>query len=125
MHQRTKILIIDDDEGVRDTLAENLEVSGYEVIQAIDGAQGLLMIDPEDLPQIVITDIIMPRQEGLETIIAIRKLYPSIKIIAMSGGGRAKAMDFLGLAQRLGAEIIMAKPVDIDGLERVIKSLIG
>jgi len=121
----TKILVIDDDHAVRRTICDNLAESGYEVLEASDGDMGLSMIDPAKLPAIVITDIIMPQKEGLETIIEIRKNFPQIKLIAISGGGRTRSTDFLTLAKRLGADAILPKPVDMDQLEKTIKSLAG
>jgi DNA-binding response OmpR family regulator len=125
MTDTMKILVIDDEEGVRDTICENLEVCGFEVIEAMDGEQGVQLIDPQDPPRVLITDIIMPRQEGLETIIKIRKSFPTVKVIAISGGGRTKTMDFLELAKKLGADAVLAKPLDIDELETTVRRLIG
>lgn len=121
----TRILVIDDDHAVRRTICENLLDCGYEVQEAADGGQGLELLDPEKLPAIVITDIIMPQKEGLETIIEIRKNFPQIKLVAISGGGRTRSTDFLTLAKRLGADAILPKPVDLDHLEKTIKSLAG
>jgi two-component system, chemotaxis family, chemotaxis protein CheY len=121
--QKRTILVIDDEEAVRDTICENLGACGFDVVEAIDGEQALQLIDPGNLPRVVITDMIMPRQEGLETIIRIRKLYPTIKLIAISGGGSSKAMDFLDLAKRLGADTILSKPLDFHELERTVKRL--
>ncbi|MBU0800344.1 MAG: response regulator [Alphaproteobacteria bacterium] len=120
-----KILVIDDEKNVRSTICENLELCGYEVMQATDGENGLEIIDAEDPPQLVITDIIMPRKEGLETIMQLRKIYPAMKVIAISGGGRTRTMDFLALAEKLGANAVLPKPIDLDELERTVKSLSG
>lgn len=125
MKERAKILVIDDEEGVRDTICENLGSCGFDVSEAVDGEQGMQLIDPDDPPEIVITDIIMPKQEGLETIIRIRKDHPSVKLIAISGGGRSKAMDFLDLAERLGADAVLPKPINVDELERIVLRLAG
>lgn len=121
----TKILVIDDDHAVRRTICENLRESGYDILEAADGDQGLSMIDPAQMPAIVITDIIMPKKEGLETIMEIRKNFPQIKLIAISGGGRTRSTDFLALAKRLGSDAILPKPIDMDQLEKTIKSLVG
>ncbi|MCH8237326.1 MAG: response regulator [Proteobacteria bacterium] len=69
--------------------------------------------DPFDL---VITDIIMPEKEGVETIVELKQLHPSLKIIAISGGGRTRNMDFLKLAKQFGADSILAKPFSEDEL---------
>lgn len=125
MGKKLRILVIDDEEAVRETICENLELCGYDVFEAIDGEQGIQLIDAGAPPDVVVTDIIMPRKEGLETIIEIRKRYPGVKLIAMSGGGRTKTMDFLELAERLGANAILPKPIDLDELERIVKELAG
>jgi YesN/AraC family two-component response regulator len=67
----------------------------------------------------------MPRKEGLETIAAIRKKFPAMKLVAISGGGRTKTMDFLELATKLGADAVLPKPIDIDELEKTLRSLVG
>lgn len=120
-----RILVIDDDNAVRKTICENLKECGYDVLEAVDGEQGLLFLETGNLPAIVITDIIMPRKEGLETIIEIRKKYPAIKLVAISGGGRTRSADFLQLAERLGSNAILPKPIDMDELERTITTLIA
>lgn len=125
MNEKVRILVIDDEEGIRDTICENLNSCGFDVSEAVDGEQGMQLIDPDDPPEIVITDIIMPKQEGLETIIRIRKDHPSVKLIAISGGGRSKAMDFLQLAERLGADAVLPKPLNVDELERIVRKLAG
>lgn len=119
------ILVIDDDHAVRRTICENLEENGYDVTEAADGEEGLLLIESGKQPAVVVIDIIMPRKEGLETIIEIRKKFPGIKLIAISGGGRTKSTDFLQLAKRLGSDAIIPKPLDMDELERTIKALIN
>jgi len=122
---KTRILIIDDDHAVRSTISENLIECGYDVMEAADGEQGLVFMESAKAPTIVITDIIMPRKEGLETIIEIRRRFPDTKLIAISGGGRTRSTDFLELAKRLGSDAILPKPLDMDELEKTIKSLVG
>ena len=77
---------------------------------------------PADL---LVTDIIMPRQEGLETIMELRRDFPDLKIIAISGGGRGKAADYLEIAGRMGADMTIEKPIDPDALLRAIEGMIG
>lgn len=120
---KLRILVVDDEESVRETLCENLAECGFEVISATDGEAALRRMETGTLPDIIITDIIMPRREGLETIIEIRKKHPQIKIIAISGGGRSKTGDFLELAKKFGAHAVLAKPVDLDELENTIRKL--
>jgi DNA-binding response OmpR family regulator len=106
-----KILVIDDDHLVRYALSKILSSYGYEVVTASDGKRGMIVLRDEH-PDAVITDIIMPEQEGIDTIIQIRRERPGIKIIAISGGGRIRNIDFLEMAQSLGADEVIAKPFE-------------
>lgn len=124
MSGRIRILVIDDEEAVRETIRENLEDCGFHVAEATDGEQGIQLISLGDPPDIVITDIIMPKKEGLETIMEIRRKFPGIKLVAISGGGRTKTMDFLEIAEKLGADAILPKPLDLDELEKTVRRLV-
>jgi CheY-like chemotaxis protein len=110
-----KILIIDDNEMVRSTIARLLELAGYETVTASNGSEGLVRMR-EDGPDLIITDIIMPVKEGIETIREILIERPSAKIIAISGGGRHANMDFLGAARTLGAIDVIEKPFEPEDL---------
>lgn len=106
-----KILVIDDDYFVRYTLARILRANGYEVVTAADGELGMNVFR-STAPDLVITDIIMPNQEGIETIRLMRRERPDSKIIAISGGARIGNLDVLELAQKLGADEVIHKPFD-------------
>lgn len=106
--EKKKILIIDDEEGIRQMMRLALEKAGYEVLDAPDGRDGL-KIYRQSLPDLVITDIFMPGMEGLETIMALRRENRNIKIIAISGGG-TNGFDYLPTAIKLGALRAVAKP---------------
>jgi YesN/AraC family two-component response regulator len=106
--EKKKILIIDDEEGIRHMMRLVLEKTGYEVLDAPDGREGLA-IYRGTLPALVITDIFMPEMEGLETIMALRREHPDAKIIAMSGGGTS-GYDYLPAALKLGCSRTLAKP---------------
>ncbi len=110
-----KILVIDDDHLVRYAVSKILLSYGYEVATASDGKSGMAVLRAEQ-PDAVITDIIMPEQEGIDTIIQIRRERPATKIIAMSGGGRIRNFDFLEMARALGADDVIAKPFEADAL---------
>ena len=97
----SKILIIDDEAPIRSMLKDILEDEGYEVVEAENGEVGISQYrnDPTD---VVITDIVMPDKEGIATIRELKKEFPDIKIIAMSGGGRGGADDYLLMAEAFG-----------------------
>ena len=103
-----RVLVTDDEAGVRDFLRVVLEGGGYEVIEAANGRQAIHHVRAGRVDLLII-DLVMPEQEGIETIVALRKDLPGIRIIAISGafGGR-----FLNLARLLGVEVVLTKPVD-------------
>lgn len=107
------ILLIDDNEDFRQTLTELLERAGYDVVEAADGRKGieLFRAKPTDL---VVTDIIMPEQDGLEVITVLRSDYPDVKIITISGGGRLCTDPelFLDASTSMGALHSFTKPLD-------------
>ncbi|HER08854.1 MAG TPA: response regulator [Bacteroides sp.] len=105
----SKILIIDDEPYILMMLKKMLEKAGYETDLASNGKEGMDLFkkDPSDL---VITDIIMPEKEGLETIREMKRIHPHLKIIAMSGGGKISAENYLETASIFGATRIIEKP---------------
>jgi two-component system chemotaxis response regulator CheY len=117
----SKILVIDDDTVVRQSLTVILEDAGHEVVSAEDGKRGMAAFRSEH-PDLVITDIIMPEQEGIQTITEIRGVKPDAKIIAISGGGRIGNTDFLKIARIFGAMDVIPKPFDPDELLSHVKA---
>jgi len=119
-----RILIIDDDDQVRTVLRRTLEAAGHEVDEAGNGVEGISKYErnPADL---IITDIYMPEKEGLETIIELKRDHPDVRIIAISGGSRDMDLDFLPVAEKLGAEKTLSKPIDRTTLLSVVKELVG
>ncbi len=115
-----KILVLDDDDAVRGVLQQTLSDAGYQVVSAPDGREGLRMVakDPFDL---VLTDLIMPDQEGIETIRQLHRDYPAIRIVAMSG---ACESIYLKTAEHLGAHVTLRKPIDSENLLRTIRELL-
>ncbi len=107
---KTRILIIDDNDLVRATLARSLAAAEYEVIEAADGDEGLRKYQDGGI-DLVITDILMPEKEGLETIQELRRANGAVKIIAISGGDRAGNLSYLGMAAALGADGVLSKPI--------------
>jgi len=118
------ILVIDDDRQVLNVVQEMLRMDGHEVGTAEDGdiALELFREQPFDL---VITDLIMPQKEGLETIAEIRAIKQDVPIIAMSGGGRIGPMDYLDTAKYIGASTTLAKPFTRNELSQAVSDLLG
>lgn len=102
------VLLIDDDQALRDILAHILRLLGHEVTQAANGKEGVQCYRTRQA-DIVVTDLIMPEQEGLETILILRREFPAVRIIAMSGGARGSS-SYLHIAEKLGARRALAKP---------------
>ena len=120
------ILVIDDENSVRKIVHDNLKLSGFKVSAAASGEEGIAMIDAAHIPGLVITDIVMPGKSGLEVITEIRKQYPTIRIIAVSGGGRIEEVqDLLEKATELGADAVLSKPLNLDQLEDTVEKLLG
>jgi len=105
----TKILVIDDDELTRSMICHALKKAGFEVLEAANGNDGVQKAK-DDKPDLVVTDILMPDKEGIETILEIQALDRNIKIVAMSGGGATKNMTFLEMAKKAGAKYTLSKP---------------
>lgn len=105
----TRVLVIDDEELVRLTLRQMLESEGFEVVEARNGREGVRIHGDTEI-DLVLTDIIMPEQEGIDTIIQLRRKDPNVRIIAISGGGRMRNMDFLKIAANVGADSVLTKP---------------
>jgi len=116
------ILVIDDDENIRLLLRAILEPEGYQVVEAPDGDKGVKAYqkNPTDL---VITDLIMPGKEGIETIRDLRREFPNVKIIAVSGGGRIGPDSYLKMAKGVGALCTLSKPIDRSGLLNAVKEV--
>ena len=106
---RAPIVLVDDDESLRTALTTILERAGFNVHATADGLEALRYIEKNPV-SLVITDLIMPRIEGIEMIMQLHKSHPDLKIIAVSGGGRLRPETFLGAAKSLGAWKAMAKP---------------
>jgi DNA-binding NtrC family response regulator len=119
----SKILVIEDDTSFRNVLVQMLERAGFEVRQAENGTLAIKICETYS-PDLVLTDIIMPDKEGLETIQELLGLNPDLKIIAMSGGGRFGANSYLPLAAKLGAKMTLQKPFMRDELLAAINKVL-
>ncbi len=109
------ILVVDDEPMVREGLKIALELEGHRTMTASNGIEAIKAMRAQK-PHLIITDIIMPDSDGIEVICNVKAKDPDIKIIAISGGGRISASDHLRVAQRLGANGILAKPFTIQEL---------
>jgi two-component system, OmpR family, response regulator CpxR len=103
------LLVIDDDAAMRRMMVRTLATGNHRVIEAENGQEGLRLLE-EHKPDLVITDILMPQKEGIETIREVQERSPSTKIIAISGGGMSHNLMFLDVARAFGADAILAKP---------------
>ena len=120
-----RILVIDDEPQVRTVLLKSLEFDGYQVTDAPNGKVGMKLLREEPL-DLVITDIVMPEKEGLETIGELRRYFPETKIIAISRGGRSLKADYvLHTAETLGAHCTLLKPFGIEELLNAVKHVLG
>jgi CheY-like chemotaxis protein len=120
-----RILLIDDDDMTRGVVRRMLEAAGHEVAEATDGHAGIALYHarPSD---VVITDILMPERDGLETIRALRQYDAAVKIIAISGGGHSAAVsDFLDAAQAFGARRVLMKPFSKSELETALVEVLA
>ena len=118
-----RILIIDDDDALRGVIAQNLEYAGHTVVQAADGRQGVDLFHTTPL-DLVLTDLVMPGKEGVETIIEIHREKPELPIIAMSGGMPRSNM-YLDIAAKLGARRALAKPFTPQDLIKAINEVLA
>ena len=118
-----RILVVDDDPGMREMVKLLLNDEGYHVFEASNGKHAMEFLKKES-PDLVITDIIMEEMDGVEIIMEIRENYPDIKIIAMSGGSKISAEEYLDSASDLGADRVFTKPFALPDMLKAIKELI-
>jgi len=117
-----RILLIDDDDSVRKILRLTLVHFGHTVIEARNGKEGLELF-PHAHADLLITDIVMPEKEGIEVLFELRKLHSPVKIIAISGGGRRDATEYLHMATLMGAAKVLAKPFSNEALIAAVNEL--
>ena len=119
-----RILIIEDESQLRHMVEQLLTRAGHEVLSASDGRSGMDLYH-EQLPDLVITDILMPEVDGLEIIRSLRREFPQVKIIAMSGGGETGKLQYLPEAREFGADIALSKPFDPAVLTAEVERLLA
>ncbi len=117
------VLIVEDDKELREMLKMSLLRRNFTVLEAENGKAAITHFKPL-LTDLVITDLIMPEEDGLKVVIKLRELKPSIKIIAISGGGKVGPGSYLNLAKALGADAIYSKPFSINDLISKIEQLL-
>ena len=119
-----RILLVDDDDLIRPLCVEILGMAGHVVVAAQDGDDAVRAAG-DGAFDVLVTDIIMPGKDGLETIMAIRRRQPGIRILAVSGGGRLAADSYLTVARPLGADATLAKPFEPKQLTDAVARLLG
>ncbi len=119
-----RLLLIDDDAEVRMPLAVWLRRHGHDVVEAGNGVEGLAHLE-EGSFDVVVTDIIMPDMEGIETIMRVRKRWPDLPVVAISGGGSGEPSQALRPASRLGAHATLRKPFRPSVLGELIDKLLA
>ena len=118
-----RIVIIDDDAFLRLTMRRALEKEGHEVLEADDGAAGVALLATSPV-ELLITDVFMPGQDGIVTLLQIRKEHPGLKVIVMSGGGLDGRLDLLEDAKMLGATRTLRKPFGVQDVRRMVKEVL-
>ena len=117
------ILIIEDDRELREMLKTALQRKGHTILEAENGKAALIHFKP-GVTDLVITDLLMPEEDGLEVIMKIRELKSGIKVIAISGGGKVGPGSYLNLAKVLGADAVYSKPFSINDLISKIEEML-
>ena len=118
-----RILVVDDEPAILAAVRVVLEAAGFEVSDAPDGVAALRLCRTQSV-DLVLCDVFMPNQDGLETISALRQQNPSVKIVAMSGGGSVWTSGLLATAQQLGASAVLHKPFSGKQLLAVIRQVL-
>lgn len=116
------VLVIEDDDAVRFSLLEALKSMGHEVASAVNGREGMQMAQ-EETYDLVITDLIMPEKDGVETILELKIDQPDIKIVAMSGGGQN--VDIMDTTYQIGADCALIKPFSLSDLSDCVRRVLG
>ena len=119
-----RILVIDDQEPIRRVVRRALEQDGHEVFDASDGEVGMEILESHSF-DIVITDIFMPGQDGIVTLRQIRKRFPAVKVIVISGGDSTGMMDLRQDAELLGAVKSLQKPFNAREIVDLVRSVLG
>lgn len=120
----SRILVVEDDYAFRSIIRDAVEEAGHEAAEADNGNTAMERVREEAI-DLVITDIVMPEREGLETIRDLKRDFPEIPVIAISGGGAIDGETYLDLAKRFGADKIFCKPFDLGELMGAVEELLS
>ncbi|OGT42945.1 MAG: hypothetical protein A3F13_07975 [Gammaproteobacteria bacterium RIFCSPHIGHO2_12_FULL_40_19] len=118
-----KILLVEDDDLVRDMLTQVLHRASHDVFCASNGEEATEYLQREK-PDLMVTDIIMPKKSGITLISEVKHRHPNLEIIAISGGGRLDPTGYLDLSESLGASVSFEKPIDNTALLMAIDLLL-
>lgn len=113
------ILLVEDDPACATMLRTALITFGHQVVLAPDGKQALRLFDPQAM-NVAVVDLMMPEMDGMELIMRLQEREPSVRVIAMTGGGRGKPEAYLRMAERLGAVKSLAKPFPLEALRQAV-----
>jgi len=120
-----RILVIDDQAHIRTLIEEFLTIERHTVDLADNGKVGIKMVEL-NVYDLVISDIVMPEQDGLAVIAELKRLHPSVKIIAMTGGTETLDIsDILDTSELLGADRVLSKPLDFTKLQAAVNEVLG
>jgi CheY-like chemotaxis protein len=119
-----RILVVDDDQPIRELVKECLEKLGHQVIEAGDGAVAIIAFKQQPF-DLIITDIYMPEADGISLLRELRKQRHNAKVIAVSGGSTLVKKDFLDTAMQLGAVAAIYKPFSLDQLQQEVSRALG
>jgi DNA-binding NtrC family response regulator len=119
-----RILIIDDEQIVLEVLCKILQLEGYEVVTAASGDEGIELFGQKPF-DLVITDMVMPGKDGLQTILALRQEDPDLAVVAMSGGGTISKERYLAVAGYLDGIVTITKPFSLESITKTVAELLS
>jgi CheY-like chemotaxis protein len=117
------VLLVDDNSEVRRSVHRILAVAGHDVLEAGDGSEALDLLRQHH-PDLVITDLVMPNKDGIETILEIRREHLAVKILAITGGDPLGGPIYLAAAAKLGADAVMRKPLRVTEFQALVDQLL-
>lgn len=119
---KQRILLVDDDQSIRALYSRALSLAGFDTKTAKNGLEALETVG-QFQPDLIILDLVMPEQEGIETLLQLQSKHPAIPVLAISGA--LGANEYLSVADLLGARRTLEKPIKPDHLVRTVRSLLG